>query len=155
MLGGVSDFLSGLPRRGKSLILVAFDAAALLGVLWLGYQAFGAVVRSSGEQVGLRFDDPIAQDWVLETRELLPVIAQGEDRLRSFAREWVRGHPKTYAAWAGARRGGSRPYRQPANDDGIGPEEALDARTWLLAGRPFLVGGAVIGFVAGYISIFF
>src|SRR5690606_23823207 len=34
----VRDFLNGLPRRWKGLILAAFDAGALMGVLWLSYQ---------------------------------------------------------------------------------------------------------------------
>jgi FlaA1/EpsC-like NDP-sugar epimerase len=38
MLGRIRDFLNNLPRRAKSLILAAFDAAALMGVLWVSYQ---------------------------------------------------------------------------------------------------------------------
>ena len=38
MLGRIRDVLNTLPRRVKSLILAAFDAAALMGVLWLSYQ---------------------------------------------------------------------------------------------------------------------
>lgn len=38
MLGRIRSFLNGLPRRGKSLVLVAFDAVALLVVLWASYQ---------------------------------------------------------------------------------------------------------------------
>jgi hypothetical protein len=38
MLGRIRDFLNNLPRRAKSLVLAAFDAAALMGVLWLSYQ---------------------------------------------------------------------------------------------------------------------
>lgn len=38
MLGRVRDTLNNLPRRWKSLILAAFDAVALVGVLWASYQ---------------------------------------------------------------------------------------------------------------------
>lgn len=38
MLGRLRDTLNNLPRRWKSLILAAFDAVALMGVLWASYQ---------------------------------------------------------------------------------------------------------------------
>lgn len=62
------------------------------GVLkWLGYEAFGSVVRRDGHEIGLHFDTPIDHDWLLDTREWLSVIAQGEDELRRFAKEWATG----------------------------------------------------------------
>lgn len=38
MLGRLRDTLNNLPRRWKSLILAAFDAVALVAVLWASYQ---------------------------------------------------------------------------------------------------------------------
>jgi FlaA1/EpsC-like NDP-sugar epimerase len=38
MLGRIRSFFNTLPRQGKSLLLAAFDAVVLLGVLWLSYQ---------------------------------------------------------------------------------------------------------------------
>jgi FlaA1/EpsC-like NDP-sugar epimerase len=38
VLGRIRDFLNNLPRLAKSLILAAFDTAALMGVLWVSYQ---------------------------------------------------------------------------------------------------------------------
>lgn len=38
MLEQFRDRLNRVPRRWKSLILVAFDAVALIAVLWLSYQ---------------------------------------------------------------------------------------------------------------------
>src|SRR5690606_26201902 len=73
---------------------IRYDGQPVIDVVleWLGYEAFGRVVRHSGRELGVRFDEPISQAWVLDTRELLPALAQGEDQLTRFAREWVRGH---------------------------------------------------------------
>ena len=38
MLGRIRDLLNNLPRLAKSLILAAFDTAALMSVLWVSYQ---------------------------------------------------------------------------------------------------------------------
>ena len=38
MLQQFRTAINGLPRRIKSLALVAFDAVALVGVLWLSFQ---------------------------------------------------------------------------------------------------------------------
>jgi FlaA1/EpsC-like NDP-sugar epimerase len=38
MLGRIRDYLNALPRAAKASILAVFDAVALMGVLWLGYQ---------------------------------------------------------------------------------------------------------------------
>jgi len=54
--------LNGIPRRGKSLILVAFDAVALIGVLLVSYQ-----LRLAGS-----FEPTMAQ-WVLIL--LAPIVA--------------------------------------------------------------------------------
>ena len=54
--------LHRLPRRWKSLILVAFDAVALVGVLWLSYQ-----LRLVGSF------EPTMPQWVLIL--LAPVVA--------------------------------------------------------------------------------
>jgi len=55
--------LNGIPRRWKSLILVAFDAVALIGVLLLSYQ-----LRLAGSF------EPTTAQWVLIF--LAPVVAQ-------------------------------------------------------------------------------
>ena len=62
MLDQFRNALNRLPRRWKSLALVAFDALALIGVLWLSYQlGLGGTFEPSGPQ------------WVLIL--LAPVVA--------------------------------------------------------------------------------
>jgi FlaA1/EpsC-like NDP-sugar epimerase len=52
MLGRIRDTLNSLPRSAKSLILAAFDALALMGVLWLGYQLrLGGAFRPNDVQL--------------------------------------------------------------------------------------------------------
>jgi len=123
------------------------------GVLeWLDHEAFGAVVRQTGDEVGLRFDEPIEQDCVLETRERLPLIASSEDSLMRFAREWVRGEDRQRASrrklglglLASAANGLRRKRRRPTT-----------LRGWLHAAPPFMLGGVAVGIVAGYGSSFF
>jgi FlaA1/EpsC-like NDP-sugar epimerase len=62
MLDQFRNALNRLPRRWKSLMLVAFDAIALIGVLWLSYQL----------RLGGTFEPTLAQ-WVLIL--LAPVVA--------------------------------------------------------------------------------
>src|SRR5262245_16624847 len=38
MLGRIRDLLNSLPRTATATVLAGFDALALMGVLWLGYQ---------------------------------------------------------------------------------------------------------------------
>src|SRR3954462_742312 len=54
MLTSVRNVINRLPRRGKSLVLVAFDAVALVVVLWLRYQ-----LRLGGEF------EPSPREWLL------------------------------------------------------------------------------------------
>ena len=52
MLATVRGVINGLPRRVKSLMLVAFDAAALMVVLWASYQLrLGGTFRPSSFQL--------------------------------------------------------------------------------------------------------
>src|SRR5687767_172574 len=61
MLGPIRGFLNTLPRPAKALILAGFDALALMGVLWLGYQLrLGGVFRPNAIQLGLMALAPAA-----------------------------------------------------------------------------------------------
>ncbi|MHB1103215.1 MAG: polysaccharide biosynthesis protein [Devosia sp.] len=54
MFKAVRDRLNNLPRFWKSLILVAFDALALIGILWLSYQLrLGSNFRPNAAQLTL------------------------------------------------------------------------------------------------------
>jgi FlaA1/EpsC-like NDP-sugar epimerase len=62
MLDNLRNVLNRLPRRWKSLILVVFDAVALVAVLWLSYQL----------RLGGSFE-PTGPQWILIL--LAPVVA--------------------------------------------------------------------------------
>ncbi len=127
------------------------------GVLeWLGYEAFGAVVRHADSEVGLRFDEPIAQDCVLDTRERLPTMQQGEDEVVRFAREWVGGRDgQRVSAHISGLRAEVLRQRAFASEIRAGHRaRAAGIRGWLRAARPFLFGGVVVGMLAGYWSNF-
>ena len=54
MVQSARDLFNNLPRVWKSLILVAFDALALIGILWLSYQLrLGPTFRPSAAQLWL------------------------------------------------------------------------------------------------------
>jgi hypothetical protein len=128
------------------------------GVLeWLAYEAFGAVVRCAGDEIGLRFDEPIAQDCVLDTRELLPSLLQGEDEVTSFAREWVGGHngQRVSAHVSGLRAEVLRQRAVASELRSAQRKRASGMRTWVRAAPPFLAGGVLVGLLAGYWSNFF
>ena len=121
------------------------------GVLeWLGYEVFGSVVRCGRNELGLRFEDPIARAWVLETRERLPEIAKAEDQVSRFAREWAKGRDSRPDS---ARR--ARAYSLPASERRTGARGTASAATsWLRTAKPFLIGGVMVGLMAGYASVF-
>jgi len=121
---------------------------------WLGYEAFGKVVRRAGDELGVRFDEPIGSAWVLETRERLPAIAQGEDQVTRFAREWARGRDLDANAAPADHRWSVLGYPTAARKRGLG-QPAPGLRSWLGTAKPFLLGGAIIGLLVGYGSSFF
>jgi FlaA1/EpsC-like NDP-sugar epimerase len=60
MLIAFRNFLNGLPRGWKQVILIAYDAAALAGVLWLSYNLrLGPAFRSEGVHHILMASGPI------------------------------------------------------------------------------------------------
>jgi hypothetical protein len=121
---------------------------------WLGYEAFGKVVRRGGGELGVRFDEPIAERWVLDTRERLPAIARGEDHVTRYAREWVRGLEGPAGPGHADHRREVLGFAATARRRGLGrPPSAF--RSWLRTARPFLIGGVAIGLVVGYLSIYF
>lgn len=114
------------------------------GVLrWMDYEVYGTVVRRGETDIGLKFEEPIDHDWVLDTRQWLPTLADGKADVRRFARDWVRG-------------GG--PQKETARiSEMAAPRYSLaGARPagWLRSGAPILLGGAVLGLIAGYWSVF-
>ena len=166
-IGGMPADLLTVHGRSRVTLLDLSETGARLryegggisdGVLeWLGYEAFGAVVRHADNEVGLRFDEPITQDCVLDTRELLPTVPQGEDDVRRFAREWVGGREgqRTSAHVSGLRAEtlGQRAFASELR--AATRERSPIVRPWLRAAPPFLAGGVVLGLLAGYWSNFF
>lgn len=137
---------------------VRYDGEPVKDVVleWLGFEAFGKVVRRDGRELGVRFDDPIGHDCVLDTRERLPAIARGEDQLTRFAREWARGLDAAEDATPAARKRAGIGHRIAAiglrHDD---RQPASGMLGWIGSARPFLFGGVVLGLVAGYWSSYF
>jgi hypothetical protein len=128
------------------------------GVLeWLGYEAFGAVVRRADNEIGLRFDEPIGRACVLDTREALPAIQHSEDDIERFAREWVRGRDgQRVSAHVSGLRAEVLQQRAVASEIRAAQRaRASTMKSWLHAARPFLVGGVTVGLLAGYWNNFF
>lgn len=127
------------------------------GVLeWLGFEAFGAIVRRDDGELGLRFDEPVTRDCVLDTRELVPTLPQDEDEVRTFAREWVGGRDgqRVSAHISGLRAETLRQRAVAGEFRATHRAQATGMRNWLRAAPPFVAGGVLVGLFAGYWSIF-
>ena len=89
-----SATLDDLSKTGAQVTLSqpeSFEAGVLS---WLQFEAFADVVWQDRQSVGLRFDEPITQAAVLETRRAAPgEIRDHLNRERDIAREWVNGAP--------------------------------------------------------------
>jgi hypothetical protein len=123
--------------------LVVKDAWRINGgvLKWMDYEVYGTVVRRGDGDIGLRFEEPIDPDWVLDTRQWLPTLADSKADVRRFARDWVRG---------------GAPQKEPARiSEMAAPRYGLDGQSggWR-SGAPILLGGAVLGLIAGYWSVF-
>ncbi len=83
-----------LSQGGAHLILPdksCFVKDCLL--VWLSFEAFGAVTWRDGVHMGMRFDEPISQKAILETRRKAPSIAsERADEVSFAAREWASGN---------------------------------------------------------------
>lgn len=123
---------------------------------WLGYEAFGAVVRRNGRELGLRFDEPIGEACVLGTRDRMPAVAMTEDQATRFAREWARGRDRAREREPMTSRRGLMPRRNwGSNDSSRQPVEPSAPGGWLGTAGPFLLGAVILGVAAGYASVFY
>ena len=117
------------------------------GVLkWMDYEVYGTVVRRGDKDIGLRFEEPIDQDWVLNTRQWLPALADGKAELRRFARDWVKG--------GAPQKERARISEMAAPRYSIG-QSGSRVGQWFRSGAPLLFGGALFGAIVGYWSIAF
>ena len=164
-LGISADLLTVHGRTGVTLLDLSETGARLRyegdrisdGVLeWLGFEAFGSIVRHVDGELGLRFDEPVTQDCVLDTRELVPTLPQGEDEVRTFARTWVGGRDgqRVSAHVSGLRAEVFRQRAVASEFRATHRKQAGGMRNWLRAAPPFIAGGVLVGLFAGYWSIF-
>jgi hypothetical protein len=168
-----ADTIDHMPRRGKARLRTGIPAALVTmdgrqeislvdlsesgaglvvkdgwringGVLkWMDYEVYGSVVRRGDKDIGLQFEEPIEHDWVLNTRQWLPALGDEKAEMRRFARDWVKG---------------GAPQKEPARiSEMAAPRYSLAGSQpggWLRSGVPILLGGAVLGLIAGYWSVF-
>jgi len=61
-------------------------------ISWMGFETFGDVVRRQGLFAGLKFDRPLPQSWLDQTKERCAHIEEHQhDALLKAAKEWVQG----------------------------------------------------------------
>lgn len=111
------------------------------GVLkWMDYEVYGKVVRRSGENIGLLFDEPIDAAWVLETRAWLPQLRRARDPFRRSAMEKLAdGASSTQVA---------RVPGMAASK--YGTSSLQESAVSLRAAAPLLVGALMFGAAIGY-----
>lgn len=137
-------------------ILLASDTKVSCGFLrWMHYEAFCTVVWQDGAQAGIQFEHPIDRDWVLETRDWLPELAEANE-LRSYAEEWVGTNPATDPPRRIQRKGPQAAlFSQELTARGrrySGTRRAA-ALAWLRSGLPWFTAGAIAGLAIGYLSL--
>jgi hypothetical protein len=106
------------------------------GVLkWMDYEVYGKVVRRSGDNIGLLFEEPINAAWVLETRAWLPKLRRAADPFR--------GSVTTAELIGDSLPGRTRVPGLSGSKYGVtaGQATALSVR----AGAPLLVGALLVG----------
>lgn len=149
--------LLDLSQSGARLSVRGAEPIGSCILKWMDYEAFGVVAWRAGHEMGLQFDAPIQSDWLLDTREWLPALAKGGDEIRRFARDWVRGgaaaKPRGQSFGRPNQASASRAKATLIAHDEI-PTRRQAVIDWLRAGRPFIVGGVVVGVAAGYWSNF-
>lgn len=84
--------LVDLSQGGARLVVGTTDRISGGVLRWLNFETFGETVRQRGEELAMRFDEPIDLDWVIATRQWLPAEQKAEQaRNRQAAREWIQG----------------------------------------------------------------
>ena len=84
------DLSTGGARVGKPGLDCPTSKAL---VQWAGYEAFGRIVWARDGLAGVRFEEPIPDEWVMATRQLAensPLPSDTELHRRA-ARDWVGG----------------------------------------------------------------
>jgi hypothetical protein len=116
------------------------------GVLkWMDYEVYGRVVRRSGDNIGLLFEEPIDAAWVLETRAWLPQLRRARDPFRRSATDGVSSGAPPHEI---ARVPGMTPSKYGASD----PQTSAAS---LRGAAPFILGVLMLGAIAGYGSSLF
>ena len=137
-------------------ILLASEMPVVCGFLrWMHYEAFCIVVWQDGALAGLQFEYPIDRDWVIDTRDWLPELAEANE-LRSYAEEWVGTNPATDPPRRIQRKGPQAAiFSQELEARGrrfSGTRRAA-AAAWLRSGLPWFAAGALAGIAIGYLSL--
>lgn len=84
--------LVDLSQSGARIVLEASRYVGSGGLLrWLGYEAFGDAAWQCGEELALRFDEPVDPAWLIETRRRAPAELDQNGHVRRAAREFVVG----------------------------------------------------------------
>lgn len=84
------DLSTGGARVGKP----GLDCQPGKGLVqWAGYEAFGRIVWARDGLAGVRFEEPIPDEWVMATRRLAEAEPLPDDAElhRRIARDWVGG----------------------------------------------------------------
>lgn len=85
--------LANLSQDGCCLELMHIPSEDVVLVQWSRFEVFGSIVWRELGRLGVRFDETIPYDWVLETRELdsssAPISAVQD--AKETAKAWAEG----------------------------------------------------------------
>lgn len=78
--------------QGGAHVLLTDESPIREGVLmWMRFDAFGMTIWQNGDELGMKFERPVAREWLIETREFAPEIVREEALGISAARDFVQG----------------------------------------------------------------
>lgn len=69
--------LDNLSETGAHVSRPKADPAGPCVLRWLGFETFGEVLWLRGGYCGIRFDTPLPESWVMETRKHTPDVPEG------------------------------------------------------------------------------
>ncbi|MDG5748663.1 hypothetical protein P8Q88_10790 [Qipengyuania sp. XHP0207] len=80
----VSVLLQDISATGAKIVVPTRDKLRQGVLCWNGFEAFGDIVWQDKEWCGMKFDQPISEKWLFETRRSIPALL---DEMRNGARK--------------------------------------------------------------------
>lgn len=85
--------LDDLSQTGAQITLSDKEVSSSGVLTWLHFEAFADLAWHEGTACGFRFEQPLSEECLLETRSQAPGMLDLQSRLRKMAKNWSEGAP--------------------------------------------------------------